>query len=563
MPMDKEKLNERLRQFDKNTVQFMNEQPPKFVDKDKPAESASLFSQASINSHEYIEAKDKIRQETLADAPRITTRSAYSPRDNASNLVDELSYNKLNEMEQAGLKEAKLKETPWSDDYWGIYKGMLGARYADPDFPESYDWKTNADYIIAHPAIDILESRSATRINRLSPAEKYDALLGDTEGSLTQAMWMEGKRYYDANGEVESWMGLCHGWATAAYMLPRPSQAITLLSPDNIPIKFFPSDIKALGTLLWANAASRTKFIGGRCNDKEPETDAETGRITSERCFDTNPGTWHLAIVNQIGVAKRSFVLDATFDYEVWNQPAYAYEYTYFNPQTRQAVDQLADATISLDDYTNDKFKRFRSHKTRSVVGIAMTVTYVVETWPRQNETDSPENDSVQEVVYEYDLELDENGVIIGGEWYRNRHPDFLWTPAKDAKAQTQFENSATGSWNNVLRPVPKSWRAAAKQAAIQEKAAPLAKIVEQLIEFSTSSSDRGVPSSTGDNSTDTDTSTDNNGSTDTNNAHNAGSENNNTNNLGNSGNTSSNHNNASPLSNLLNWIRNLFGRMF
>jgi len=497
--MDQEKLNARLKAFGSDTVEFMNTQPPKFDQNGNPVDGVTLFSQENISDKAYVEAKDQLRQETLEDAPRISARAAYNPNDDAADLVDEFRHNTLSGIEEAGLTEAQLAETPWSDDYWAIYKGMLGARYADPDFPESRDWKENADYIVANPAADIIETRSATRINRLSPAEKYDALVGDSEGSLTQAMWMSGKRYYDASGEVETWMGLCHGWAPAAYMLPRPTRAITALTPDNIPIKFYPSDIKALATLLWSNAASRVKFIGGRCNDKDPEADEETGRVTSERCFDTNPATWHLALVNQIGVSKRSFILDATFDYEVWNQPIYSYSYTYFNPQTREAATSLADAKVAMDDYTNDKFKRFRSERARSVVGISMTVTYVVETWPRQTEEDSADNDAVQEVIYEYDLELNENDEIIGGEWYRNRHPDFLWTPGQDRQAQTRFESQASGDWDSLRRPIPEGWRSAASEASSQQKA-PLAKLVEQLIEFANSSSgDRGSEGSPGD----------------------------------------------------------------
>jgi len=228
-------------------------------------------------------------------------------------------------------------------------------------------------------------------------------------------MWADGKSFYDATGSVETWMGICHGWSPAAYMLARPKRSITIVTPDNIPIKFFPSDIKALGSLLWANMPARTRFIGGRCNDKNPAMDQSTGRVVSAQCFDTNPGTWHLAVVNQIGAAKRSMVFDVTFDYEVWNQPVYGYSYTYFNPQTRKATNTLAQAKVAVSAYTNDKFKRFRSPTARSVVGVSMLVSYVVETSPSQREDDSPSYDSIQQVAYEYDLELDANDVIMVG----------------------------------------------------------------------------------------------------------------------------------------------------
>lgn len=575
MPTDQDdQLNARLEAFATDTVNFMNEQPPKMDADGNPVEGFTAFAPADIADNDFIEARDMTRSIALADAPRVTARAASAQNDNPANLVDTLRYNRLNDMENAGLKSARLAETPWSDDYWAIYKGVLSARYADSGFPESSDWKENADYIIANPASDILASRSAHRINLLSPAEKYDALVGDANGNLTQRMWSEGKRYYDANdGKVETWMGICHGWAPAAYMLDRPLKPVTLHTPDNIPIKFYPADIKALASLIWANAASRTRFIGGRCNDKDPATDPETGRVISERCFDTNPGTWHVATVNQVGVSKRSMVLDVTFDYEVWNQPIYSYEYRYFNPQTRRATDSLDDATVAIGDYTSDKFKRFRSSRTKSVVGVSMNVKYIVETNPRQLDSDSPALDAVQSVDYEYDLELDGDGDIIGGEWYRNKHPDFLWTPPKGAQALTQRDSQVSGSWTDVRRSVPGTWQGVAAQAS-QEQGAPLAAIVEKMIEFANSSGNSGSggttpvpddtdtnPTNPGGNDDSTNTNTDpgsNDDDTDTNTTPGGSNNNTNTNTNTNPGNTDTDRPRG-----FADWLRDMLRRWF
>ncbi|TXH78861.1 MAG: hypothetical protein E6Q85_01005, partial [Thiothrix sp.] len=111
-------------------------------------------------------------------------------------------------------------------------------------------------------------------------------------------------------------------------------------------------------------------------------------------------------------------------------------------------------------------------------------VSYVVETAPSQREDDSPSYDSIQQVAYEYDLELDANDVIIGGEWYRNEHPDFLWTPTKGTPAQTRYEAVASGTWDDIRRAMPVSWRTAGIQAATNDYA-PLAKVVERLLAFS------------------------------------------------------------------------------
>ncbi|HPY42020.1 MAG TPA: hypothetical protein PLM98_15960, partial [Thiolinea sp.] len=62
--------------------------------------------------------------------------------------------------------------------------------------------------------------------------------------------------------------------------------------------------------------------------------------------------------------------------------------------------------------------------------------------------------------------------------------PDFLWTPTKGTPAQTRYENAATGTWDDMRKAMPASWRAPAIQASANDHA-PLAKIVERLISFS------------------------------------------------------------------------------
>jgi hypothetical protein len=475
-------VNDFLLAFEQNPAEVMDRIPPKLDADGNVIKGNTLFPQDAIDDQTYITARDNIRQHVYRMEEITDSRAAYEANDKAENLVDSFAHNNLASMETAGLRKAKLAESPWSDDYWGIYKGILGARYADPNFPASDNWKQNFDYVRAHPPQAILSSGNAAAINRLSPSEKYDALVGDANGTLTRRQWADGKYFYDAHGSVETWMGICHGWSPAAYMLARPRKAVVAKTPSGVAITFYPSDIKALGSLLWANVRTTSRFIGGRCNDQNPAKDPVTGRVTSSKCFDTNPGTWHLAVVNQIGASKRSMVMDVTYDYEVWNQPTYAYEYSYFNPKTNQATATLANATVSKAAYTNDKFKAYRSSSTVSIVGVAMRVSYVVETSPSQRPDDSSSRDAIQSVDYYYDLELDASGKIIGGEWYTNKHPDFLWTPPKGVRAITRYDHLATGAWA-AGQAVPKTWQSAAQQSS-QTDGAPLAAIVEQLTKF-------------------------------------------------------------------------------
>lgn len=485
MSQSEQQINQFLQEFDQNPAKVMEEIPTKMDSDGKAITGNTLFSQDAIDNLSYIEARDNIRLKVYRQEEISDTRAAYEANDKAENLVDTFAHNTLSGMESAHLTSGKLAESPWSDDYWGIYKGITGARYADPNFPESGDWKQNFDYVRNHSAATILSSGNAGSIDLLSPAEKYDALVGDANGTLTRRQWSDGKYYYDSHGSVETWMGICHGWSPAAYMLARPRKAVKVVTPQGVQITFYPSDIKALASLLWANTRNTTRFIGGRCNDQNPAKDPATGRVTSSKCFDTNPGTWHLAVVNQIGASKRSMVMDVTYDYQVWNQPTYAYQYSYFNPQNMSATSSLTAATVSKAAFTRDKFKAYRSSRAASFVGISMRVSYVVETQPSHRGSDSASNDAIQQVDYRYDLELDANNRIIGGEWYTNKHPDFLWTPPKGTRAVTHYDHLATGSWQQG-HAVPQNWRVAAQQSS-RTDGAPLAAVVEQLIKFANS----------------------------------------------------------------------------
>lgn len=61
-----------------------------------------------------------------------------------------------------------------------------------------------------------------------------------------------------------------------------------------------------------------------------------------------------------------------------------------------------------------------------------MRVGYVLETSADGEPDDSPKYDAIRWVEYRYDLELNSQGQVIGGEWYSQIHPDFIWTPKTD-----------------------------------------------------------------------------------------------------------------------------------
>jgi len=347
----------------------------------------------------------------------------------------------------------------WSDDYWKLAWGGISYRYGEGVYYGTYNEAVNS-YFQPNVWMRSVETLSVARleqaIEKWSPAEKYDLIVNNLEFTLTKEQKTEGEGFRDENGEVEGWMGLCHGWAAAAIMTPKPNASAKLWGPLGTSVKWFPHDVRALTTLAWANGNYRSNFVGQRCNLKNPTT-LSNGRIRDSECFDNNPGTFHLALANLIGIAKSSFVMDAAFDYQVWNQPVAAYEFTYFNPLNPVKVSKnWAEVAVNYD--SNFKLKDpFQSPLTRGkrlndsghyddsqidkVVGVFATVVYLGEVHPIHG--DSAREENFLRVSYSYDLELKSIGdrhEVMGGEWHTNAHPDFLWVPQKGAVAQTSFD---------------------------------------------------------------------------------------------------------------------------
>lgn len=386
----------------------------------------ALLSQMSFADIQLIQEKAGCRRGIMEMAdkfhPENRLKSAMKQNDRAENLVDDPSkmIYSLKAMDEKNLRVKSLETKPWSDSYWPIYAGMLGQRYNDLEM-RFFEFKDYLDYYKKNPVEKLIANKA---FDILAPSEKYDYLFGFKNNELTERNWAEGKYYQDNSGKVESWMGLCHGWAAAAIMLPEPKKTLNIeVSGNNIP--FYVSDIKAFGTLLYANGEFETRFIGGRCNTKAPKLDNMKRPIEPD-CLDNNPGTWHLAIVNQLGVFNRSLVIDATYDYQVWNQPLASYSYSYFNVKNNKPSDLLENAVVRVSEWSKDPYKKVRAPKAEYIVGVEMAIEYVRENSPSRDEDQEV---FTQEVVYEYDLELDKDYKIIGGEWRNLNHPDFLWVP--------------------------------------------------------------------------------------------------------------------------------------
>lgn len=296
--------------------------------------------------------------------------------------------------------------------------------------------------------------------------------------TMTNFSWTQGQNYLNKVGFVETWMGICHGWAGAAHMMqPVINAPITLKAASGMPITFYQSDVKALESMLWANSSPATRFSGTACKTSRPDRDSY-GRVIDPGCLDNNPATFFLTLTNQLGINQRSFVMDATYDAEVWNYPITSYEMTYFNPQSLHPTGRLMQAMITIEQFTIDKFRSYRSSDAKYVVGVVTDVTFVIEVNPTHGLSNKPPTKTLR---FLYDLELDANKNVIGGEWYMNSHPDFMWTYEKGAQAMARGEAAINSQDWNVNGPVPSEWRTLARQASAA--GSPLYSVVKRLIE--------------------------------------------------------------------------------
>jgi hypothetical protein len=309
----------------------------------------------------------------------------------------------------------------------------------------------------------------------------------------------------DKNQRMALWEGICHGWATAAGIVPRPTKPVDVKLPDGRNLRFFPDDLKGIAALLWANSLVQdSKYIdpktgenigggviweGLRCNLKSPKRDRygrtyddrkdPYSRKLEPRCVGIHPAVWHLILTNVVGKQGRSIIVERKVKAPVDNNPLHKYTAKYFNPKTGK-YGSLRRSIIPVRRYKDDPFKTSRNPDTYSIVGVELTMTYMRWVRPQRETYDSPAKDTTKDITMMYDLELDKAGNIVGGQWRvvrdgkpflgranvftENNQPDFAWAITKDWKKFFK-ENTAISKWKDTKSTPPSDWMMAARSA--------------------------------------------------------------------------------------------------
>lgn len=414
-------------------------------------------------SDPIIENKREVRQAVCREVAR-----RYFPELGRSAKESVTDYDRLNQLTETWIASSELAWDPsripvvgrtrlplWSADFWPTRRGALSFRYRHKKTFERYldaiaTYQQPADWyrLLAQP-----QGRLAV-LDRWSPAEKWDVTVGDTKFSLTNHQKDSGRTYLDDTGDISSWIGSCHGWAAASIMMPAPNRAVNVIGASSARVRWLPDEVRALVGLAWSNAKVPLNYVGGRCNEKKPETYAN-GRLKQAGCFDVNPSTFYLALGNLIGRRGASVIMDTSFDKEVWNQPIHSYQIEYFNPrnpahksyQWREVAVPYNAAFKARDRFQVPLTRGLRKNgkyddkAISKIVGARATVVYLYESAP--SGTTVPTPNTWKRISYTFDLELYErNGqtFALGGEWHENTHPDFLWLPKKGASPFTEFD---------------------------------------------------------------------------------------------------------------------------
>lgn len=280
----------------------------------------------------------------------------------------------------------KDRKKYWSGDYWALKRGNI-----------NYRWyaKNKIGHNLSSPDKVRASSMSIPELAELSPSEKYDLFIGRYDYPLRN----EVAKVADLN--AMNWEGICHGWSPATMNHNEPTPKL-LMNPDGIEIPFGSSDIKALLSYYYAysHKAPDTHQMGRRCFK---------GRLATNEndCNeDMNAGAFHIVLANRLGKDGRGFIADLERFEQVWNHPITSYK------------------TDIIREHAPD---RSSAPGTKRKVEVRTVISYLDENGNDWHPVIGTSKQAYETITYQYKLDVDADGLIIGGDWISRKRPDFLW----------------------------------------------------------------------------------------------------------------------------------------
>lgn len=118
-------------------------------------------------------------------------------------------------------------------------------------------------------------------------------------------------------------------------------------------------------------------------------------------CWDVNPATLHLALLEKVGKDKLGLVMDRTRTAQVWNQPVY---------KAKFVIGDLIPVTNTIGGG--------RADFTKYIAKVEAKVSWISEpSEPQMAYTKKFEDELVETSHYNYVLEFDRDYKMIGGSW--------------------------------------------------------------------------------------------------------------------------------------------------
>lgn len=294
----------------------------------------------------------------------------------------------------------------WSSSFFPSWFGGEGGRWTEPR--PVLVWRTLVGF--APPveneakqwalAATSGDPAARARVFTLAPTEKVDIAFGRFDfPSTRQALSVS----HNVKGTPRYWSGRCNGAASAAMKHPEPFRVVDVIGKDGAHVLFHPNDVKALLATAYYDTESEIGF-GGSCNEVTFDAGAECSM---------NPALFVIALVNRIGIARGSFLIDAL--------PTIAKQYY---PVAKARIDVVRKPRAANADEVDPAMR----DRVRSFVDVAieLVLSSTTVSYPKANRPDEKDESGTRyrrvglvPVVMKFaaTIGLDAGGELVAGRW--------------------------------------------------------------------------------------------------------------------------------------------------
>lgn len=294
-----------------------------------------------------------------------------------------------------GSQEFRLnaERAPWAGNYFPMMDGGIANRWQKP-----VDAKTQMS---APAELDHYLKMTKTDLAKLSPAEKYDLLLGNYDLPVTKFELQN--RGPLRQMKVQDWEGFCNGVRCAGINLREPKNAVVVTNRDGLRLTFEPADLKALAGASYFYVENYAQ-AGSPSGDKRAEAQP-------------NPAVFDAILRYFLADKQKAFVIDSHLGSEIWNESVVGFRRTVSEPKNLSAEEKRAYRWAVSKVEINGELE------TLGELGIQDSNNGKTQARVAKGEI-------LSTVPIRYTLYLDEDGRAYDGEWQNfrgNRGVDFVW----------------------------------------------------------------------------------------------------------------------------------------